>query len=167
MLVKCKQIHTSIENKSCLLLCDHFSGSSFSATCIVESLLRNHRHKLRNPSGIVIRQGRFKTLLKGQIFGWLVGWLCLMSHRQRGHLETAPPFTVPCKGREAQFLHHAHREVNPRPSLRKSITLQMRHASSTHFWRKKGDLTRGILLFGFTISMYYYKHPISHQMRNK
>ena len=23
--------------------------------------------------------------------GWLVGWLCLTSHRQRGHLETAPP----------------------------------------------------------------------------
>ena len=31
----------------------------------------------------------------------LVGWLCLTSHRQRGHLETAPPFTVPCEGREA------------------------------------------------------------------
>ena len=33
-------------------------------------------------------------------FSWLVGWLCLTSHRQRGHLETAPPFTVPCEGRE-------------------------------------------------------------------
>ena len=32
----------------------------------------------------------------------LVGWLCLTSHRQRGHLETAPPFTVPCEGREAR-----------------------------------------------------------------
>ena len=32
----------------------------------------------------------------------LVGWLSLTSHRQRGHLETAPPFTVPCEGREAQ-----------------------------------------------------------------
>ena len=37
-----------------------------------------------------------------KILGWLVGWLCLMSHRQRGHLETAHPFTVPCEGREAQ-----------------------------------------------------------------
>ena len=36
------------------------------------------------------------------IVGWLVGWLCLTSHRQRGHLETAPPFTVPCEGREAR-----------------------------------------------------------------
>ena len=27
--------------------------------------------------------------------------LCLTSHRQRGHSETAPPFTVPCEGREA------------------------------------------------------------------
>ena len=33
---------------------------------------------------------------------WLVGWLCLTSHRQRGHLETAPPFTVPCEGCEAR-----------------------------------------------------------------
>ena len=32
----------------------------------------------------------------------LVGWLCLTSHRLRGHLESAPPFTVPCEGREAQ-----------------------------------------------------------------
>ena len=30
------------------------------------------------------------------------GWLCLASHRQRGHLETAPTFTVPCEGREAR-----------------------------------------------------------------
>ena len=36
------------------------------------------------------------------IFVWLVGWLCLTSHRQRGHLETAPPFTVPCERREAR-----------------------------------------------------------------
>ena len=32
----------------------------------------------------------------------LVGCLCLTSHRQRGHLETAPQFTVPCEGREAR-----------------------------------------------------------------
>ena len=36
------------------------------------------------------------------MFGWLVGWLCFTSHRQRGHLETAPPFTVPCEGRDEQ-----------------------------------------------------------------
>ena len=35
-------------------------------------------------------------------YSQLLGWLCLTSHRQRGHLETAPPFTVPCKGREAR-----------------------------------------------------------------
>ena len=29
-------------------------------------------------------------------------WLCFASHRQRGHLETATPFTVPCEGREAR-----------------------------------------------------------------
>ena len=32
----------------------------------------------------------------------LVGCLCLASHRQRGHLETAPPFTVPCEGRQGK-----------------------------------------------------------------
>ena len=32
----------------------------------------------------------------------LVGWLCLTSHRQRGHLETVPPFSVPCEGLEAR-----------------------------------------------------------------
>ena len=27
--------------------------------------------------------------------------VCFRSNQQRGHLETAPPFTVPCEGREA------------------------------------------------------------------
>ena len=41
----------------------------------------------------------------------LVGWLVVFyvpsqrSHRQRGHLETVTPFTVPCEGCEARFLH--------------------------------------------------------------
>ena len=43
----------------------------------------------------------------------LVDWLCFSSHRQRGHLETAPPFTVPCEGHEAWFSHRPHRESNP------------------------------------------------------
>ena len=43
----------------------------------------------------------------------MVGWLCFISHRQRGHLETAPPFTVPCEGRQAWFLHRSHQEWNP------------------------------------------------------
>ena len=51
-----------------------------------------------------------------QPFGWLVGWfvcwLFLTSYRQRGHLETVPPFTVPFGGREAWFLHRPHRESN-------------------------------------------------------
>ena len=49
--------------------------------------------------------------------------LCLLftSHRQRGHLETAPPFTVPCEGREARFLHHSHQESNPGSSRGSSI----------------------------------------------
>ena len=46
----------------------------------------------------------------------MVGWLYLTSHRQRGHLEMAPPFTVPCEGHEARLLHRFHRELNPGPS---------------------------------------------------
>ena len=42
----------------------------------------------------------------------LIGWLCLASHQQRGHLETAPPFTVPCEERGSWFLHRSHRESN-------------------------------------------------------
>ena len=34
----------------------------------------------------------------------VVGWLIVFtSNRQRGHIETAPSFTVPCEGREARF----------------------------------------------------------------
>ena len=44
------------------------------------------------------------------------GWQCFTSHRQRGHLETAPPFAVPYEGREARFSHRSHRESNPRSS---------------------------------------------------
>ena len=50
----------------------------------------------------------------------LVGCLCFASHGQRGHLETGPPFTVPCEGREAWFIHRSHRESNPGP-LRGSL----------------------------------------------
>ena len=32
-----------------------------------------------------------------------------INHLQHGHLETAPPFTVPCEGLEARFLHCSHR----------------------------------------------------------
>ena len=46
----------------------------------------------------------------------LICWLCFTSHGQRGHLETAPPFIVPCEGGEARFLHRSHRESNPGPS---------------------------------------------------
>ena len=49
-----------------------------------------------------------------------VGWLCFMSHRHRGHLEMAPPFTVPCEGHMKLC-----QKSNPGPSLR--------HASSYNF----------------------------------
>ena len=57
-----------------------------------------------------------------------------MSHRQQGHLETAPPFTVPCKEREARFLHRSHWESKPWVVAWQSITLALRHASSTQVY---------------------------------
>ena len=61
----------------------------------------------------------------------MVGWLCFTSYRERGHLETAPPFTVPCKGCEAWFFTPFLPEIEPRTFLWQSITLPLRHASST------------------------------------
>ena len=69
----------------------------------------------------------------------LVGWLCLTSHRQRGHLETAPPFTVPCEGREARKIHRSDQELNPGPShgspLRYRCATQAPHISILYFYR--------------------------------
>ena len=60
--------------------------------------------------------------------GMMVGWLCLATHRQRGHLETAPPFTVPCTERETWFLHRSHQELNPAWQY---ITQPLHHTRST------------------------------------
>ena len=48
-----------------------------------------------------------------------VGWLCLTSHRQRGHLETAPPFTVPCEGRGLST--HVHEVFHETCNYRNSV----------------------------------------------
>ena len=50
-------------------------------------------------------------LLKKVVYDFnlcMVGWLCFTSHRQRGHLEMAPPFTDPCEGHKARFLHRTN-----------------------------------------------------------
>ena len=39
--------------------------------------------------------------------------LCFTSLQQRGHLEMAPWFTVPCEGREARWINRSHRNSNP------------------------------------------------------
>ena len=62
-----------------------------------------------------------------------VGWLCLPSHRQRGHLETAPPFTVPCKGRKGRFYAVPTGNRTPGRCVVVHYTTDApRHASSTH-----------------------------------
>ena len=40
--------------------------------------------------------------IASSVFAHLFVCLCFTSHQQRGHLETAPPFTVPCEGLEAR-----------------------------------------------------------------
>ena len=49
------------------------------------------------------------------LVGWLVGCV-LRPIDSEVILKTAPPFTVPCEGREARLIHRSHRELNPRPS---------------------------------------------------
>ena len=42
------------------------------------------------------------------------GWLVVFNVPSTAcHLETAPPSTVHCEGRETRFLHRPHRELNP------------------------------------------------------
>ena len=57
-------------------------------------------------------------------------YLCFTSHWQRGHLETAAPFTVPC---EARFFTPFPLGTEPRTVAWQSITLLLCHSSSTHW----------------------------------
>ena len=49
-----------------------------------------------------------------------------------GSFRDGSPFTIPCKGCEAQFLHRSHRESNPWPLRGSPITLPLRHTSSVY-----------------------------------
>ena len=46
-----------------------------------------------------------------------VDWLCFTSHRQLGHLEMAPPFTVPWEGCEARFLPTRNQNLGHRVAV--------------------------------------------------
>ena len=70
----------------------------------------------------------------------LVGWLCFKSHRRRGQLETAPPFTVPCEGREPRFLNRSHWESNS--GLSRGSPL---HYRSAQFWKMQQHFVSYIL----------------------
>ena len=103
----------------------------------------------------------------------LVGWLCFTSHWQRGHLETAPPFTVPCKEREARLLHRPHQELNP-GSLRGSPlhnSCVMRLPAPLIFW--PGSLPSAVFIeklhicclpqwLIYSISCVFYRIMYSH-----
>ena len=49
-----------------------------------------------------------------QLEVWLVGWLVYVPLTARSFRD-APPFIIPCEGREARFLHRSNRESNPVP----------------------------------------------------
>ena len=72
--------------------------------------LSKNRLNITSPNWECSRWSHFRVWMD---VGWLVCWLCLTSHRQLGHYETAPSFNNPCEGREAWFLHRPHRESNP------------------------------------------------------
>ena len=55
---------------------------------------------------MTLRSLQFTVIFKSHMM--TVGWLCFMSHRQSGHLEMAPKFTVPCEGHEARFFYTVH-----------------------------------------------------------
>ena len=79
----------------------------------------------------IIDQGNLhNSYLWPSIDYFWVGWLCLTSHRHRGHLETAPPFTVPYEGREARILHRTGGK--PRAVTWQSFTQPLRHTSSPY-----------------------------------
>ena len=86
--------------------------------------LVKHSHRIAHVL-LIVQQRVITDILKNTPITYKVidahryprsGWLCFMSHRQRDHLETTTPFTVPCKGWEAQFLHRSRRVSNPGPS---------------------------------------------------
>ena len=56
-----------------------------------------------------------------RVSGWSVVFNA-QSHRQRGHLGTAPPFTVPCEGREAQVFTPYPLGIEPQAVAWQSIT---------------------------------------------
>ena len=69
--------------------------------------------------GLICRKKNFNGFINQSIIctpDTVFSWLCLTSHRQLGHLETAPPFTVPCEGSEARLIHRSDRDLNPGPS---------------------------------------------------
>ena len=66
-----------------------------------------------------------------EVFHLLVGWLCLTSHRQRGHLETAPPIYCPLQRTCSSINTPFQPVIEPRAVAWQSITLPLRYASST------------------------------------
>ena len=62
---------------------------------------------------------------------WWVGWLCLTSHRQRGHLDGAHIYS-PLRRTWSSVFTPTSPGIEPRVVAWQSITQPLRHASSTN-----------------------------------
>ena len=95
-----------------MVLKDHFTNWVVGGHCLMDRKNKSNRQMCFVGYGYAGDHfSRSFIAINQKMF--LAGWLCFTYHRQQSHLETAPPFTVPCEGRDPRFLHHSHRESNP------------------------------------------------------
>ena len=64
----------------------------------------------------------------------------------------APPFNVPCEGREARFLHHTHWESNPVAVHYKTAAPRQLHSINMHE-------SHDIILYD-SVNLKIYKHEV-------
>ena len=98
----------------------------------------------------------------------LVGWFCFTSHRQRGHLEMAPPFTVPCEGREALFLNR--RNIANRYKVNNDIFLAFLLSVRVHAGIKITHclfIEKKVHLAHSNVSIQYSDEPILRETEKK
>ena len=73
--------------------CEVNRTSGFQATAFTSNILHRYNVNFQTAVATILVFVDCPKSIASELL--VVGWLCLTSHRQRGHLETAPPFTVP------------------------------------------------------------------------
>ena len=86
---------------------------------------------------VSLYNGHSDRTLERYMKSWFVfGLLWFRSHRQRGHLETAPQFTVPCEGPGARFIYRSHRESNHWPSRCSPLNYRCATLTPIKSWKR-------------------------------